>query len=583
MIQITDRIYIGTTTEALDEGLMDGRHLKFGAILSCTTVIPPAVQALPNVLYGSIPIPDATPWPAKEKAHAVDFIRQAVKRGNVFVHSDLGRSRCAAAVYFYLVREKGLSESEALDLVKSLARPHRAIIGGVTPKVRVTTATPQAKPKCKQLPLSIVVVTWNRLECVKKCIGSIMERTTGTYGLIVVDNGSDEEMLEYLRAVRGITLLELGRNFGKGAAANLGFRKATGAWICYLDGDIEVPDGWFEEVKTTYEKLKNPGWITLPYEDTALLEKDFREGLYQAPSVDGGMVFMSGKVHEELGGFVVDRLYGGVDTEYAARARSRKLRVGYVKSERRLIHHGKEDSPRYKEWKRLGVPVVLKPPVLPDTVNIVMVRYNLPTAEQECIESVLNCTQHPYRLTTADNYERKERLGVLWNELIGQSQFNLVCLLNSDCLVSAGWLERMAATFLLDDKIAVVGPSSNSCGTVQQIKPGLKVTEISAFSDDLAETYRGKWEEADISGFCYLLRKDVCEKVGGFSPEFALYGQERELNARLKKEGYITAWCKSSFVYHLGGASTKKAQQSGDVDLSLETDVRQRLREKGGV
>ena len=48
---------------------------------------------------------------------------------------------------------------------------------------------------------SIVVVTYNQLEYTKLCLESVLQRTDARYELIVVDNGSTDGTLEYLRSI----------------------------------------------------------------------------------------------------------------------------------------------------------------------------------------------------------------------------------------------------------------------------------------------------------------------------------------------------------------------------------------------
>ncbi len=559
MIQIQPNLFVGDIQDARDESKIK----QFAYVLSCTHSDPVVV---PGVVYGRIAINDGTPWPEELKARAIGFIEEGLEKGKVLVHSDMGISRSVAAVVFWLA-SKGMSLKEAIEKVKSVfpnASPHPAIFGEVKlPAVKETKEVPEGD-------LSIVVVTWNRKDMHEKCISSILNNTPRPFELIVVDNGSTDGTVECLRKFEDVTLIELDKNYGKGVAANIGIKKAKGKWICYLDGDIILPKGWFEKVVSAYRSLENPGWITLPYEDT-VLQSEYKVGeIYEMDSVDGGMVFAERSVWEDLGGFVEDKLYGGIDTEYVARARKKGLKVGYVDSDVRLVHLGKEDSPRYKAWKKLAIPFLKEPPPVPDTVEIIVVRYNLPDIERQCIDSVLEHTKWRYRLTVVDNYKRKERLGVLWNELIEKSKCRFICLLNSDCIVTDGWLERMVHTFSFDQRIAIVGPSTNMCATQQRIISELSPEDAHSFAEKVARDFRGQWTTSELSGFCYLLRKDVWEALGGFSPEFRFYGQESEFNWRVRRAGYWPVWRKDAFVYHIGRASADAAAKRGEFDYGFE-------------
>ena len=54
---------------------------------------------------------------------------------------------------------------------------------------------------------SIVIVTHNQLEYTRQCLDSIRRLTDEPYELIVVDNGSTDGTVEYLRALAGVRLI----------------------------------------------------------------------------------------------------------------------------------------------------------------------------------------------------------------------------------------------------------------------------------------------------------------------------------------------------------------------------------------
>jgi hypothetical protein len=64
-------------------------------------------------------------------------------------------------------------------------------------------------------PVSIVMLTWNGLDVTQNCLASIRERTTGVdYQLVVVDNGSTDGTLEWLRAQPDVRLIANSSNAG---------------------------------------------------------------------------------------------------------------------------------------------------------------------------------------------------------------------------------------------------------------------------------------------------------------------------------------------------------------------------------
>lgn len=97
--------------------------------------------------------------------------------------------------------------------------------------------------------ISLVVVTYNRLDYSKECIESILRNTDVPFELIIVDNGSADGTREWLTGLKApqaerFTLLLNEVNLGCAVAFNQGFRLADGDPIFRIDNDVIMPDGW---------------------------------------------------------------------------------------------------------------------------------------------------------------------------------------------------------------------------------------------------------------------------------------------------------------------------------------------------
>jgi GT2 family glycosyltransferase/tetratricopeptide (TPR) repeat protein len=95
---------------------------------------------------------------------------------------------------------------------------------------------------------SIVIATHNQLQFTRVCLESIRFRTDEPYELIVVDNGSTDGTVEYLRSCSDVRLIENANNRGFPAAANQGILASRGQQILLLNNDVLVTTGWLDRL-----------------------------------------------------------------------------------------------------------------------------------------------------------------------------------------------------------------------------------------------------------------------------------------------------------------------------------------------
>jgi len=92
--------------------------------------------------------------------------------------------------------------------------------------------------------LSVVAPLFNESENVRPLvdwIGQALESYAGSYEMILVDDGSDDDTWAQVCAVAGpqVRGLRLGRNVGQTAAMMAGFDHARGSVVVSLDGDLQ--------------------------------------------------------------------------------------------------------------------------------------------------------------------------------------------------------------------------------------------------------------------------------------------------------------------------------------------------------
>lgn len=105
-----------------------------------------------------------------------------------------------------------------------------------------------------------------RLAVTKLSLESLITNTPEPYDLIVFDNGSCSELVDYLRILRDqghIHYLMLSsQNIGKIGALQIIFRAAPGEIIAYSDDDVLFLPGWLEEHLNLLETYPMVGLVT---------------------------------------------------------------------------------------------------------------------------------------------------------------------------------------------------------------------------------------------------------------------------------------------------------------------------------
>lgn len=110
--------------------------------------------------------------------------------------------------------------------------------------------------------ISVVVLSYRRRQALERVLESVLAQEEPDYELIVVDNGSGEELLAWLRAsYPQARLIALPGNQGP-SARNLGIRAARGRYIVTLDNDVYFDDSQaLTRVAAAFERRPAAGCI----------------------------------------------------------------------------------------------------------------------------------------------------------------------------------------------------------------------------------------------------------------------------------------------------------------------------------
>jgi|GEM_PF-7023451 len=152
--------------------------------------------------------------------------------------------RCESRQAFVDAIRRALDERDDA----ALAERRRAFARGQTWAHRAG-AVDSALASMRDPLVSVVVVTWNNLALTRACLESVLaEPSYRNIELIVVDNASSDETPAYLRSLAEteprVRVLAQSENLGFAGGNNVGLRAAQGEFICLLNNDTVVTDGW---------------------------------------------------------------------------------------------------------------------------------------------------------------------------------------------------------------------------------------------------------------------------------------------------------------------------------------------------
>jgi GT2 family glycosyltransferase len=219
---------------------------------------------------------------------------------------------------------------------------------------------------------SLIIVNWNGRDLLGDCLPSLEKQTEPAEEVIVVDNGSSDDSVEFLRAsFPYVKVVSLDKNYGFAKANNTGIRSAGGGRIALLNNDTVVDSRWLEELNNALDNHPEVGFCAskmLMYRDPSIIDaagdmlgiaraykrghgrpdgKEFNEPAYVFGACAGAAIYRS-EMLDNIGLFDETFVSNLEDVDLSFRAQLAGYKCMYVPTA--VVYHKVGETKRRTGW-----------------------------------------------------------------------------------------------------------------------------------------------------------------------------------------------------------------------------------------
>ena len=155
-----------------------------------------------------------------------------------------------------------------------------------------------------------------------------------------------------------------------------------------------------------------------------------------------------------------------------------------------------------------------------------------------------------------------------YNKVFKKIQSKYFIVLNNDVQVSKNWIKPLVSFLEKNEKFSVVQPkildlkkkshfeySGAAGGFIDYIGIPFCRGRIGSVVEKDEGQYNKPSSIFWASGACFLIKREVFLKVGGFDEDFKMHQEEIDLCWRIQGCGHKIGYCPKSKVYHYGGGT----------------------------
>ena len=211
--------------------------------------------------------------------------------------------------------------------------------------------------------ISIMMITYNRLELTKQTIKNVYDTVNAPFNFIIIDNASTDGTIEYLNELakekNNIHLKFNTVNRGVANGRNQALLIADSLnteWYATIDNDVLFHSGWLIECINVLKDNRNFGAIGVSFEDKIYQTLDVNRHRIEYKSrgnLGTACMVFNKSLHKLIGFFSTEygSFYGLEDTNFGNRIIFAGLKIGYILTHGTHLGVGANDQGEYREFK----------------------------------------------------------------------------------------------------------------------------------------------------------------------------------------------------------------------------------------
>jgi len=216
------------------------------------------------------------------------------------------------------------------------------------------------------MKVSVVLLSWNRMQEIIKTIEDLKKQSYPEFEVIVVDQGSADNTCEeidkrFKNTFKRLKIIQLGHNVGVPAGRNIGAGEAAGEVMIFIDNDASLDNRGIEKCLNTFNIEKNTAIISFkivnadsgkiaysswPFQKKRLKDSDNRFYTY---TYSGGGSAIKRNVFQQVGGYWEELFFTWEEMELSIKVLDAGYDILYDPSI--MLYHRKSEQHRIDNSK----------------------------------------------------------------------------------------------------------------------------------------------------------------------------------------------------------------------------------------